>query len=141
MIEIDISIVVEIVSVLALMLILNSILYKPIRRMLEEREARLSSIQGDVEKYERNAQQLLDNFNAKLADARLKGQQERDGLKHSGRDEERGIIEASTAEAEAKKQELMAGLSADIDAARKSLAAKADAFAVEIAQKLLGRAV
>jgi F-type H+-transporting ATPase subunit b len=141
MIEIDISILVEIVSVLALMLILNSILFKPIRGMLEERAARIASIQGDVEKYERNAQQLLDDFNAKLADARRAGQEERDGLKHAGRDEERGIVEASTTEAEAKKQELMAGLSADIDAARKNLAAKADAFAVEIAQKLLGRAV
>jgi len=55
---------------LILLVILNTILYKPIRRLLEERASRMSSIQGDVEKYERNAEQLLKDFEMKLAEAR-----------------------------------------------------------------------
>jgi len=50
-------------------------------------------------------------------------------------------MEAATKEAEAKKSELMSELTGQIDAAKKDLQAQSDAFAIEIAQKLLGRAV
>jgi F-type H+-transporting ATPase subunit b len=141
MIDLDVSLLVQIISILALMAILNSILYKPIRRVLEEREARMSAIQGDAEKYERNANQLLESFNQKLAEARSAGQAAREKFKQEGRDKERQLIEASTEEAEGTKGQLLQELSAETDAARKELTAKAEAFSVEIAQKLLGRAV
>jgi F-type H+-transporting ATPase subunit b len=141
MISLDLSFWVVLISVLALMAILNAILYKPIRRMLEEREARMSSIRSDVEKYEKNAEQLLQNFNQKLAEARSTGQGERERLKSEGREQERGLLEANSREAEANKEKQLSDLGAQIDSARKELAAKTDAFALEIAQKLLGRAI
>ena len=141
MITIDLSMFVELVGFLILMVMLNSMLYKPIRRMLEERESRMSSIQSDVEKFERNADQLLKDFDRKMADARSAGQGELERLKQEAREEEHRLSDASSKEADAKKQDLMKDLTAQIEAARKDLSAKVDAFAVEISQKLLGRAV
>ncbi|HID97132.1 MAG TPA: hypothetical protein EYP57_02950 [Thermodesulfobacteriaceae bacterium] len=141
MIDVDISLFVEIISVLILMVLLNSMLFKPVRRMLEEREAKMSAVESDIEKYHRNAEQLVENYNNKLAEARAAGQQERDRLAAEAREEERQLAEASSKEAAARKEELLAGLSAQVETARKDLDAKAESFAVEIAQKLLGRAV
>ncbi len=141
MITLDLSLWIEIVCVLLLMFVLNNMLYKPMRRMLEERESKMSGIREDIEKFERNAESLLESFNRKLAEARKKGQEERERLKQEAREEERQLIEASSTEAESKKEQLMAELTSQIDAAKKELLAKAEAFAVEIAQKLLGRAV
>ena len=141
MITIDYSIIAEIIGYLILLVILNAILYKPIRRLLKERASRMSAIQSDVEKYERNAEQLLKDFDMKLAEARASGQGEMEKLKQEAREEEHQLSEASNKEADARKQELMAELTSEIDAARKDLTTKVEAFAIDISQKLLGRAI
>ncbi len=141
MIDLDLSLWIQVISILFLMFILNTILFKPVRRVLEERESRMSAIREDIEKFERNADSLLSSFNRKLAEARKKGQEERGRLKQEARDEEKQLFEESNKEAEAKKAELMAELTSQIDAAKKELMDKAEAFAMEIAQKLLGRAL
>jgi F-type H+-transporting ATPase subunit b len=141
MLNVDYSILAVIIGFLILMIILNGMLYKPIRQMFEKRESRVSSIQSDVEKYERNAEQLLKDFEMKLAKARSAGQGEMERLKQEAREEEHQISEASSKEADARKQGLMAELASEIDAARKDLKAKVEAFAVDISQKLLGRAI
>ncbi len=141
MITIDLSFWAELISVLILMVVLNSILYKPIRRLLKEREAKMAGIQAEAEKYERNAEQLVANYDQKMAEARAEGKNELEKLKGEAREEERQLMEAAQQEAEAKKNQLMSELSGQIDAAKKELEAQSEAFAVEIAQKLLGRAV
>jgi F-type H+-transporting ATPase subunit b len=141
MVSIDYSIIAEIIGYLILLVILNAILYKPIRRLLKERASRMSAIQSDVEKYERNAEQLLKDFDMKLAEARASGQGAMEKLKQEAREEEHQLSEASNKEADARKQELMAELTSEIDAARKDLTAKVEAFAMDISQKLLGRAI
>ncbi len=139
MIDLDISLFVEIVAVLILMAILNSMLFKPMRRMLEERDARLSGLQGDVERFERNATQLVDDFQKRLADARKAGAQEKERLKEEGRVEERRILAEGSKEAEGKKQQLMAEITSTIDAVRKDLAGMTEGFANTMAEKILGR--
>ena len=141
MITIDASIWFQIIGMLILIVVLNSFLYKPIRQMLQERESRMTALRGEAERFERNADQLLENFNAKLADARSRGIQKREELKAQAREEEKVMIGESNKEAAQKKQQLLSELTAQIDAARKELKTQAEAFAVEIAQKLLGRAV
>ncbi len=141
MITLDLSLWIEVVCVLLLIFILNAILYKPIRRILEERESKMSAIRDDIERFERNAESLVQSFNKKLAEARMKGKTEMERLKQEAREQEKQLLAESTKEADAKKQELMSELTAQIEAAKKELLDKAEAFAVEIAQKLLGRAV
>ena len=141
MITIDASIWFQIIGMLVLIVVLNSLLYKPIRQLLQERESKMAAIKEEAERFERNADQLLENFNAKLASARSEGIKKREELKAKAREEEKALIDESTKEATQKKQELLSELTAQIEAARKELKAQAEAFAMEIAQKLLGRAI
>ncbi len=141
MITIDLSFWAELISVLILMVVLNSILFKPVRRHLEERESKFAALEAEADKFERSAQDLVANYDKKLAEARAQGKSELEKLKGEAREEERQLMEAAQKEAEAKKNELMTELSGQISAARKELEAQSEAFAVEIAQKLLGRAV
>ncbi|OCC15789.1 ATP synthase F0 sector subunit b' [Dissulfuribacter thermophilus] len=141
MITLDASFLVQVIGTLVLMAVLNSLLYKPIRQMLQERESKMAAIREEAERLEKSAHQLLENFNAKLANARSEGVQKREELKAQAREEEKALIEESTKEATQKKQELLGELTAQIESARSELKAQAEAFAVEIAQKLLGRAI
>jgi F-type H+-transporting ATPase subunit b len=141
MIDIDLSLLAELISVLVLMAVLNSILFRPIRKQLEEREAKMAAIEAEVERFEHRAQKLVEDFDMKMAEARTAGKQELERLKEEGREEERQLAEASAKEASAKKEELMSDISGQIEAARKELKDQSETFALEIAQKLLGRAV
>ncbi len=141
MITLDLSLWVQLICALIMMALLNSMLYKPMRRMLEKREEKMSAIRSDVEKFERNAKQLLENFEKKMSEARLAGKSEMEKLKDEARKTEGELMEAASKEAQEKKSQLLAELTSQIEAARKELQAKAESFAVEIAQKLLGRAV
>jgi len=141
MITIDFSIVASIVGILILMAVLNSMLYKPVRKILEERESKMQSIEADVEKYARRVDKLVEDFERKMEEARLAGKQEFEKLREEAREEERQLLEAAQKEAEEKRSELMSQLASQIEAAKKELMAQAEAFASEIAQKLLGRAV
>lgn len=137
----DISLLVQIGAMLLLMVLLNSMLYKPMRQMLKDREDKLSSMRKEVEKYEGNAAQLLTQFNQKLADARRTGQQQKEALKAEARAEEKGLMSAAAQESDAKKQQLLSELAADIASVKQNLDAQCEVFAREVAQKLLGRAV
>jgi F-type H+-transporting ATPase subunit b len=137
----DVSLLVQIGAMLILMVLLNSMLYKPMRQMLRDREEKLSSLRKEVERYEGNAAQLLTQFNQKLADARRAGQQQKESLKAEARKEEKVLLSAAAKESDLKKQQMLAELSADIVGVKQNLQAQADVFAREIAQKLLGRAV
>lgn len=141
MIDLDYSLFAELIGYLVLLVILNGMLYKPIRKLLADRASRMASIQSDVDKYERNAEQLVKDFDAKLAEARGSGQGAMEKLKQEAREEEKKVSDASSQEADARKQELMAELTSDINAAKKDLAAKVEAFAMDISQKILGRAL
>lgn len=137
----DISLLVQIGAMLLLMVLLNSMLYKPMRQMLKDREDKLSSMRKEVEKYEGNAAQLLSQFNQKLTDARRMGQQQKESLKSEARTEEKGLLSAAAKESDTKKQQLLSELAADIASVKQNLDAQCEVFAREIAQKLLGRAV
>ncbi len=141
MITIDLSIVAEIIGVLILIVVLNSMLYQPIRRILKERQEKMNSIEAEATKFEDRIKSLVEDYERKLREARQAGKAEFDKLKEEAKELERKLMEESAKEAEAKRQELMGQLAGQIDAAKKELQAKAESFAVEIAQKLLGRAV
>lgn len=141
MITIDFSIVAEMVCVLFMITILNSILYKPLRNIIRQRKEKMDSIDAEAAKFENNTKRLIEDFENKMKEARLAGKQEFDKFRAAAKEQEQNLIDESTKEAEAKREELMAKLTTEIDAAKKDLQAQAEAFAMEIAQKLLGRAV
>ncbi len=141
MIDIDMSLVASIIAVLALMAVLNSMLYKPVRKILEEREGKMQAIEADAESYARRVDKLVQDFERRMEEARQAGKAEFEKLREEAREEERQLLETAQQEAEKKRTELLSQLASQVEAARKELLAQAEVFASEIAQKLLGRAV
>jgi len=141
MITIDLSIVAEIIGVLIMIVILNSMLYRPLRRIMQKRREKMESIEAEAVKFEDSIKSLINEYERKLREAREAGKTAFERLRDEAREIEHKILEESSQEAEAKRQELMGQLMGQIDAAKKELQKKAENFALQIAQKLLGRAV
>ena len=101
MIDMDITLVIQIINMIVLMFFLNKVLYTPVRAVLKKRAEKLQGMQGEISKFEKNAQLRQEEVDAKkaLAAGTEKGKAE---TKLEFEPQIRSAI--ATAEAEAKEK-------------------------------------
>lgn len=137
----DISVVIQIGNFLVLIWALNVIVYRPIRKIIQQRKEKVENFETTIDTYNSDIQEKDEAFTAGLKAARAKGLNKKDALLHEGIDEEKKIIENVNANAQAELVEIREKIARDVEAARASLQEKIDGFANDITQKILGRAV
>ena len=141
MITIDITMPIMIANVIILMILMNVVLYKPVRRILAERKEELAGLATEVENYEKNAQLRVEEYDSKLNEARRKAKAEFDTARASAQAAGTAKVVEIKAEADKVKAEALAKVEAELTAADKELKGQIDSFAGEMAGKILGRAV
>jgi len=141
MVDIDKSLLLQMVNFLFLLWILNIILYRPIRRILAERKQRVDGFLLDIKQL---GQQIEDQKN-EIADltnlARKKGFEEKEALKQEAHKEQERLLAEINAQMEAKISDVKSNIAGDIMAARKTLQSQIDTFARELVTKILGRQI
>jgi len=141
MIDIDKSLLYQIINFVILLIALNFLLFKPIRQIMQEREQGISGAFGDAKAAQDRAKGLMDNYNASLADAKQKAATAYNTLYQQGLDAQRDMISAERAKAGEMLDKARAEISAASTAARADLKKEAERLSQEITSKLLGRAV
>ena len=141
MVDIDKSLLLQMVNFLFLLWILNIILYRPIRRILAERKQRVDGFLLDIKQL---GQQIEEQKN-EIADltnlARKKGFEEKEALKQEAQKEQERLLAEINAQMAAKISDVKTQIAGDITAARKTLQSQIETFARELATKILGRQV
>ena len=139
MVSVDGSIVLQIVNFLLLIWILNMVLYKPIRKILLERKAKVNGLEtvidGSAEQVEAKEKAYADG----VRQARTAGQKEKEALMEAAAEEEKAIIGKINADAQADLKAVKAKIAQDMDSVKAALEQEIDAFANAIEQKILGR--
>ncbi len=152
MIDINITLLIQLINFLVLLIILNFILFKPIRQIMKEREQGISSALGDAKNAQERMQKLLDDYNVSLAEIKQKSATTYNSIYQRGIDAQREMISAERAKAgealdraRAEIASASAAARADIAAAsaeaRTDLRKEAERLSQDITSKLLGRAV
>jgi len=141
MIDIDKTLLYQIINFLVLLITLNFILFKPIRQVMLEREQGISSAFGDAKAAQERMQGMLENYNVSLADAKQKATTSYNALYQQGLDAQRDMIAAERAKAGEMLDKARAEIAAASTAARADLRKEAERLSQEITSKLLGRAV
>ena len=141
MIDIDKSLLIQIINFLVLLITLNYILFKPIRQIMQEREQGISAAFGDAKSAQDRMQSLLDNYNASLAEAKQKATTAYNMLYQQGLDAQRDMIAAERSKAGEMLDKARAEIMAASAAARGDLRKEAERLSQDITSKLLGRAV
>jgi F-type H+-transporting ATPase subunit b len=126
---------------LLLIFLLNAILYRPIRKILAEREEKVDGLTGDIESSRENRSEALADFEANMAQARKDGYEKLQEFKDEGYSREKEIIEAEHKKSEEKLKEMVAAIEKDMDAARSQLSEQVKTFSVEVTEKILGRSI
>ena len=141
MITIDITVIIQIINILILIVVMNAVLYKPVRTALSKRKEKVAELADSIETFQKNAALRKEEINRKLNDARSKAKEEIDKAK--------GAAQTSTAESLAQvRQEATASKTSQLDEiqkqfadAQQQLSGQIDNFASEMAAKILGRSI
>ena len=141
MITIDITVIIQIINILILIVVMNTVLYKPVRTALSKRKEKVAELADSIETFQKNAELRKEEINRKLNDVRSKAKEEIDKAK--------GAAQTSTAESLAQvRQEATASKTSQLDEiqkqfadAQQQLSGQIDNFASEMAAKILGRSI
>ncbi len=137
----NISVLFQIANFLFLLWALNTILYKPIRKIIQQRNEKVDSFESTIDAYNRDIQEKDEALVNGQRAARSKGVKEKEALLLEAAEEEKKIIEDVNSRAQQELAGIREKIAQDIDAVRGTLQEKVDEFANDIGQKILGRAV
>ena len=135
----DLSVVWVIFFVLLLTVVLDRLLFKPLLRVVAERQRAISSARELAERSANEARLAAGEFDRKTTEARAELYRQMDEMRRTALDERAAIMARTREEAEAEIAAASARLQAEADEARRRLSADADALGAAVAERILGR--
>ncbi len=141
MIELNWTFFVQIFNFLLLMFILNKILYKPILKVLDEREARIVGGQEKAKKLVDESQGILKSYNEKLYSAKIDAMTVKNSSRKQAVDEANVIIEDARRNAETIVIDVQKEMAEEIARVKSELEPEIGIMAGTIAQQILGRKI
>jgi len=139
MIDIDWTLYAQIINFLLLVFLLNVVLFRPIRKALKDRQAKLLAQETEINVLTDKGRSLEDEIKEELAAARRAGAGARETLKQEGAQAEATLLEEVKRQAELEWATVEKKIKADMAKARASLQTQAQSFAQLLATKILGR--
>ena len=139
MIDIDWTLFAQIINFLLLVFLLNVVLFRPIRKALKDRQAKLLAQETEINVLTDKGRSLEDEIREELAAARRAGAGARETLKQEGAQAEATLLEEVKRQAELEWATVEKKIKADMAKARASLQTQVQSFAQLLATKILGR--
>ena len=141
MININVSLFVQLVNFILLLIILHFILYKPILVRIRERQAALDADRQKAQDLEEKVVQEEKRHQEEMANARQIAAQDKAGLVAEAKQKESEILGAARAEANRIVEDMRSTIQSEAAEVRKTLRDQMTPLAQSIAEKILGRAV
>jgi F-type H+-transporting ATPase subunit b len=141
MVDINSSLLIQLINFIVLLVALNFILFRPLRAIMRERQQTIGGAFTDAKSAQDKAQSLLEQYNVSLADAKQKSTAAYSALYQQGLDAQRDMITAERAKGGELLDKARAEIVSSSDAARAELKKEAERLSQDISAKLLGRAV
>jgi len=139
MVSIDYTLFIQIVNFLLLIAILHVLLYKPILRIMRERENRLKASEEEVKSLYQTIERKTAEYEEKIRLAKMEAMNQRNEIQKQGALEAQRIIEAAREEIARLTEEFKEKLAKEMEEARNILTAQSRTISFEIAERVLGR--
>ena len=139
MIELNATLIAQIINFLILFILLRLLAYQPIARMLKRRS---DKIQNDIEKAEADqkaAEATLIQYKQKLADANIKAQEIVDKAEKVARDEHDAAVEATKKEIEQMKKNAEEDIQRDRERIASQLRGEVVSLSLAAAGKIISK--
>ncbi|MCK9230466.1 MAG: ATP synthase F0 subunit B [Syntrophales bacterium] len=141
MVDLDITLLYQAANFLILMFILNLILYKPLMKLLGDRQKRIDDAHDEVRSLEASIDEKVADYEDTLRRARAEAMEERESIKAAGTDAAKDILGSAREEVSEMIQGFKTRAAAEKEEARILLHKQTRRMAREISEKVLGRGV
>jgi F-type H+-transporting ATPase subunit b len=139
MISINETLIIQLISFLIFLFIINRIMIQPLRGVSQEREAHIQKIELDTVAAEKKVEQVVKQIKMQEAKAIETACEIREKIEESGKLEADEIIHVTLREVENLSKENRRQVSAMAEEVRKSVQKEAEILAVGMMEKLLDR--
>jgi F-type H+-transporting ATPase subunit b len=136
--DLDITLLIQMVLFVGVLATLNGILFQPFLRLLEEREHRIQGLAQEAERLRAEGDRDHAEYREKLQTARDEAHQRREELLKEGREKERQILSEARTEVAEKLQKARLELGQWQRDAGDTLASERSSLAALIVDKVLG---
>lgn len=140
-IDLDHSFFIQLAIVLALMAVLNELVFKPFLRSIELRESKTVDARRDAEALKARAATLQAEYKTKLANARADAVAERQAIRIAAGANKESIVGAARSKAAGEVAANRASTQAQVETARAALLDEVDVLSKLVVEKILGRGV
>ena len=137
MIDINATLVAQILNFVILVIILRAVAYKPIAKMLDARRAKIEESLAKADADEAAAAKLKAEYQAQLDEARVKAQGIIDAATKRAEDEREREIKATRAEIEQMKKNAQEDIARERMQAAEALKAQVAALSIAAAAKII----
>lgn len=141
MLKVDYTLFIQIANFLFLVLVLNILLYRPIRGMLRQRKEQMGSFQTSRDDYLDKSGQNEKELNENVVGARKEGFKTKEGFRLEALDAEKGMLQEAAASAGNEIEKAKENIKHDMANVRQSLEGELAQFSRELAEKVLGRSI
>lgn len=141
MLELNITILYQIVGFIVFLVILNRLFYRPILKVLDERAERIEGTIKKAADIDKGVEEGLASYKERIDEARQKGQEERLKIKSEALKRKEEILAGASAEASQEVASVRAKIRQDKSAALEGLKGETRAISKNIAERLLDRNV
>jgi F-type H+-transporting ATPase subunit b len=141
MIELNFTLIIQLVIVLSLMGILTQVLFKPFLSVLQERRNRIEGAEKKAKDLQQQAEELIERYREAISAGQAQGAGVRDEIRKASLTEETEILQKAMDETNRLIQEVKARIAEEGRAARIDLRLQAQNLSREITEKVLGRSL
>jgi F-type H+-transporting ATPase subunit b len=141
MIDLNYTMFIQMINFLVLIFILNLLLYKPITKIIDERNKKIEDSKSEVESLDEKAELKIADYEEKMRQAKQEAMSQRNEVRDEGEEAGKTIIEGARGEISTMIEGFKVTLASEREAARNVLRDQAKKIAVEISEKVLGRGV
>ncbi|ROR03479.1 ATP synthase F0 subunit B [Desulfosoma caldarium] len=141
MINVDVTLFIQMANFLLLLVLMNLVLYRPIRRLVAQRNELISKQRAGIDNAEREAQRAIQEFEERLKAARAAGREKVQELKEAAYRVEKDLLSQAAEEAAKEVQAVREQIQREIGQVRAQLQAQIQVFSKDMAQRILGRSL
>lgn len=135
----DYTLLIQIVTFLVLIYILNLLLFKPILNIIDRRKKQLEELENEIKLFNDSVDKRVSEYNEKLKQAKTNASELKKEIVKEGDDWAKNIVDIVRGEIPLMTQEFQKKMDKEILAARKILDNQSRKLSLEIAEKVLGR--
>lgn len=139
MIDLNLTLIIQLAVVLSLMVILSQIAFKPFLSLLQARKERIEGAEKRARELQQQAEELMERYREAISAAQAQGATIREEIRQESLAKEMEILQQAMEEANQVIKEMKMKIAEETGLARRDLRLQAQNLSREITARILGR--